>query len=59
MGITKFKSFQEAERALWTYFPDEDYYKRIRALFELKEKLSPTKPQPGIRKYKSLDDRMK
>jgi hypothetical protein len=57
MGIKKFKSFEEAERALWEFEPDQAYFNRLRNLFDLAEKFRPGKVERGIKKYRSLEDR--
>ncbi len=41
MGVTKFRTFEEAEQALWKLEPDNEYFKQIRSTFELAEKLGP------------------
>jgi|GEM_PF-1557685 hypothetical protein len=33
MTLYKFKTFEEAEKQLWCFEPDEAYYKSLRALF--------------------------
>lgn len=48
---------EEAERALWQFKPDYDYFERVRALFDLSEQLLRRKPQPGIRKFRSIEER--
>jgi hypothetical protein len=56
MGLQKFKSFQEAERALWCFNPDEKYFKQVRELFKLANRLcSPNFPR-GIFKYRTLEE---
>ena len=57
MGISKFKSFEDAERALWEFKPDHHYFERVRALFELSEQLLRREPKPGSRKFHSLAER--
>ena len=57
MGVTKFRTFEDAEQALWNVAPDTDYYKRVRAMFEFAEKLRPHNFQPGITKYRSIEDK--
>ena len=46
MAIQKFKDFQEAERALWCFYPDEEYYKRVVKLWDLANRLCP--PSPAV-----------
>ncbi len=57
MGVTKFSTFEEAEQALWNFQPASDYFEKIRNLFEMKERLSPTSPEPEIIKYRSIRER--
>lgn len=57
MGISKFKSLEDAERALWEFNPDHLYFERVRALFDLSERLLHREPQPGIKKFHSLEER--
>lgn len=57
MGITKFSTFEEAERALLVLEPDSAYYQRIREMFELAERLCPAKPQTGITKFRSIEEK--
>lgn len=57
MPIYKFKSLEEASRALWNTAPDAEYFKQIRALFDLAMRLSPpTRVRPGVSKFRSLED---
>jgi hypothetical protein len=57
MGVTKFSTFEEAEQALWNFHPANCYFGEVRRLFEMKECLSPTAPEPGIKKYRSIRER--
>ena len=56
MGLQKFKSFQEAERALWCFNPDEKYFKQIRELFKLANRLCPPNFPRGIFKYRTMEE---
>jgi hypothetical protein len=56
MGLQKFKSFQEAEQALWCYNPDEKYFKQVRELFKLANRLCPPNFPRGIFKYLTLEE---
>ncbi len=40
MAIKKYKTFEEAEEDLWTLHTDENYYEKMKALFEMWEELS-------------------
>lgn len=48
MPIYTYKSFEEAERALWNFNPDEEYYRQVSQLFQLAFSLNPPKNTPGI-----------
>lgn len=59
MGIVKFRTFEEAEQALWTFTPDHAYFERIRELFDVAQRLRPTAPKPGIQKFRSIEEHFK
>lgn len=59
MPIYKFKSFQEAEQALWNFSPDADYYARLRDFFRLAARLYPKENSDatfvrGFHKFKTI-----
>ena len=56
MPIYKYKTFKEAERALWNFHPDEAYYGKVAELWEFANKLSPIKYPKGIFKFKSIKE---
>jgi len=55
MSLTKFRSFEEAEKSLWQFKPDDAYYTNLRRLFELFDKLNRPAYPAGIFKYPDLD----
>jgi hypothetical protein len=55
VAIYKYKSFAEAERALWVFKPGNGYYQRLAGYFLLAEKLSPPPFPRGIHKYRSFE----
>lgn len=57
MGVTKFRTFEEAEQALWCLSPDAAYFERVRAMFEVAEKLRPHNFRPGITKFRSIEEK--
>ena len=59
MSIQKFKTFEEAEKALWNFNPDSGYYKRIGAFFKLFSKLSKFSYPNGIFKFHSFEEAQK
>ena len=57
MPIKKFKSFEEAEKDLWCFEPDEEYFRRGRAMWDRAEKMRPKlRVAPGVYKYKSIEE---
>jgi hypothetical protein len=56
MGIEKFKTFEEAERALWCFKPDAEYYKRVAELWKAANRLCPPDFPSGIFKYRTIEE---
>jgi hypothetical protein len=56
MPIYKYKSFEDAKHALWTYNPDAAYYKRIARLFEIGFTLSPPVCKHGVFPFHSIEE---
>lgn len=57
MPVIKYRSFEEAQKAMWCFRPTGEYYQKLVDLFEFSNQicLHFQKPPPGIFKYKSLD----
>jgi len=56
VAVYKYKSFADAERALWDFRPGIEYYKRLARYFMLTEKICPPSFPRGIYKYKSFEE---
>jgi len=56
MPVQKFKTFEEAEKALIICNPDEAYFKRISQLMDFANKLNPISWPKGIFKFKTIED---
>ena len=56
MSLQKFKTFEDAEKALWIFNPNKEYYRQISDLFATIGKLCPLKFPNGIFKYKTFEE---
>ncbi len=56
MPIYKYKIFEEAEKSLWNFHPDEAYFEKVAKLWEFANKLSPISYPKGIFKFKSIEE---
>ena len=56
MPIYKYKTFEEAEKALWNFNPDEKYYEKLAELWEFANELNPINYPKGIFKFKSIEE---
>ena len=56
MPIYRYKTFEEAEEALWNFDPDEAYYRKVFAMLETGRKLLGFKCKPGIQKFKTFEE---
>lgn len=56
MPIYKYRTFEEAEKALWNFNPDEAYFKRVAELWDFADKLCPIRYPQGVFKFKSIEE---
>ncbi len=56
MPLYKFKTHDEARRALWCKNPDSAYYERVRALFDAAWKFGAFSCEKGVRCFKTLKE---
>jgi hypothetical protein len=56
MPVYKYRTFEEAERALWNYKPDEAYFKRVAELWAFADQLNPIVYPKGIFKFQNLEE---
>ena len=54
MPVYKYKSFIEAERALWNFHPDEKYLEGVAKFWRFAYELSPISYPHGIIKFKNI-----
>ncbi len=55
MPIYKYKTFKEAERALWHFAPDKQYYEKVAELWEFANELNPIVYPRGVFKFKTIE----
>ncbi len=57
MPVIKYRSFEEAQKAMWCFWPTREYYRKLADLFEFSNQIFShfQRPLPGILKYKSFD----
>ncbi len=56
MTIKKYKTFEEAEEALWCLNPDEKYFKNVLRLFDNRLLINIRKAKRGVFKYKTFEE---
>ena len=56
MPVYKYKTFEEAESALWNFRPDEAYFSRVAELWNFANKLCPITYPKEIFKYRSIEE---
>jgi len=56
MPVFKFKTFEDAEKALWHDSPDEHYFQGVSDFFNFVDKLHPIRYKSGIFKFKTLSE---
>ena len=56
MPIQKFRTFEEAEHALWNLHPDIHYYRRVAELWNFAAKLRPMRCERGVSKFKTWEE---
>lgn len=56
MPVYKYKTFEQAERALWNFQPDAAYYKKVAELWAFANRLRPIKYPRGIFKFRTIEE---
>ena len=54
MAVYKYKTFEEAEQALWNFHPDEAHFKRVAELWNFANTICPIHYPQGIFKYRNI-----
>jgi len=55
MSIQKFKSLEVAQRALWNFNPDRNYYRSLADLFKLASTYAKPFCEKGVFKFKTIE----
>jgi hypothetical protein len=56
MPVYKYKTFEAAERALWTFRPDADTWQNIADLWAFADQLAPITYPRGIFKFRTIEE---
>ena len=56
MPVQKFKTFEDAEKALMSLNPDDAYYKRVAELWDFADQLNPISYPRGIFKFHTIEE---
>ena len=56
MPIQRFRTFEEAERALWTDSKDPALPRRLRMLWAFTARLARRRYAPGLYRFRSIED---
>jgi hypothetical protein len=56
MPVFKYKTFEEAKKALWSFHPDALYFKQLAELWYTANKLCPIIYPQGVFKYRSTHE---
>jgi len=56
MPVYKYKTFEEADRALWNFHPDETYFRKVADLWNFAGRLLPISYPKGIFKFQNMEE---
>jgi hypothetical protein len=54
--IHRYRSFEEAQRALWRFETDAEYYRMLADLFHLGRRLASSTRPAGVFRFHSIED---
>lgn len=55
MPVYKYRTLEEAQKALWNFHPDKAYFKQLAELWDTANKLCPMRCPKGVFKYRNID----
>ena len=56
MPVYKYQTFEEADRALWNFHPDEAYFKKVADLWNFANRFLPISYPKGIFKFRNMEE---
>ena len=56
MPVRKFRSVEEMNQPIWRQAGDSQLYRAIAGVWEVARRTNPRRFQPGIHKYRSIDE---
>lgn len=56
MPVQNFKTFGEAEKALWNFSPDATYFEQLSGIYKLGNTLNDYRCPQGVFKYNSIEE---
>lgn len=56
MPVQRFRSFQDAEDALWERGDDPAHLRSVSWVWAVADELCPPRRRPGVRRYRSIAD---
>jgi hypothetical protein len=56
MPVYKYKTFEEAEQALWNFHSDEGHFERVKKLWNFANQICPIRYPRGIFKFKTIEE---
>jgi hypothetical protein len=56
MPVYKYKTFEEAEQALWNFHSDERHFERVKQLWNFAKTVCPIRYPRGIFKFKTIEE---
>lgn len=56
MPLKKFRTFEEAEKDLWNFYPDGEWIKRAFRIFRLSRFKKKRHVRRGIRRFKTIEE---
>ena len=56
MPVFKYRTFDQARKALWNFHPDGIYFRQVAELWDTADRLCPVRYPQGIFKYRNIEE---